>query len=609
MLPHRVPPATYVLFLLAVALAALLPVFLLPGCRTAPTGPSPEALALDSLYGAYRDHCLRSYPTWATYEGEHAYDDRLTDYGYQAFERRTAELSRFRAEAAAVDTTALDAGARLNRALFLREMDMALEAAAFHPEYVPFTQQDGPHLGFPQIIEVQPLATPDDYEAYFSRLASFPGQLAQCEELIKLGISTGQVPPRFVAEQVAAQCRTLGGYAMGASPFSEPLRASEEALGDDYPTLYTRLKELIEGQVNPAYLRLATVIEQDWVPVCRTEPGLHALPDGAARYAFAVRYHTTTRLTPDEIFAIGQAEVAAVQAEMEALAGELGHPGDLPGFIDRLRTDTAFYYTDPAALMDGYAALLDKAEAALPALFGRLPEAPCALKKIEPYRAANAPQAYYYPAPDDGSRPGYFYVNTGNLAARPKYTMTALTLHEAVPGHHLQIALAKELDGLPWFRRNLSATAFVEGWGLYAEALGYEMAPEEGGLYADPYQRFGALTFSMWRACRLVVDVGLHHKGWSREEAVAYMLARTPNSEADIRSEVDRYIAMPGQALAYKIGERRIRALRDEAEAALGERFDVRAFHDELLGAGPLPLELLERRVRAWIRAEGGPPS
>jgi uncharacterized protein (DUF885 family) len=582
----------------------------MPSCSTpAAKGPSPEAKSLDSLYEAYRDYCMRNYPTWATYEGDHRFNTRMTDWSVQGFARRLDSLKRFRRVVLAVDTLSLNPEQRLNQRLFVREMDMAIEGAAFHPEYLPFNQLGGPHLSLPQLIDAQPLETPGDYEAYFTRLRGIPQLMAQCEEQMKYGISYGVLPPRFVAEQVAAQMRDIGGRSMGNSPFSQPLRESEAEMGQYYPDLYSALKRILEEDVHPAYLNMAAFIEQNWVPIARDEPGLHALSDGAGRYAYAVRYHTTTELSPEAIFAIGEQEVAEIQGQMEALMQEIGFEGDLQGFMAFLRSDSQFYYSDPDPMMAEYRRILDQADAALPALFGTLPQAPYALKEMESYRAANAPQAYYSSAPEDRSRPGYFYVNTAQLDARPKYTMTALALHEAVPGHHLQIAIAQELGELPWFRRNLSATAYVEGWALYAERLGYAMGEGEYGLYTDPYQRFGALTFAMWRACRLVVDVGLHHKGWSRQEALNYMLARTPNSEADIRSEVDRYIATPGQALAYKIGERKILALRAEAEAALGEAFELREFHDAVLESGPLPLELLEQKMRAWIAERGGGPA
>ena len=561
--------------------------------------PEEAVRQLELLFEDYHNYCMRNYPTWATYEGDHRFDDRITDMRPEAFAARNDSARAFLKVALSIDTAGLSADDLLNRSLFIREMEDGLESAAFHGEYQPFSQQNGPHIDFPQIVEVQPLSSPSDYPAYLKRLKAFPAQLDQCIQLARLGIASGQVPPRFMMEQVSRQCQTMADYTMETSPFSRPLREMEEELGQAYDSLHHQLLTVIEEQISPAYGRLASFIEQEYLPACREIPGVSALPDGAARYAYSVKHHTTLGISPDEVFAIGEQEVATPKAQMEALVQEIGFEGDLPAFVAKLRSDPQFYYTDKEEMMVEYRAILDKVDQALPTLFGRLPKAPYALKEIEEYRAANAPQAYYYSAPDDGSRPGYFYVNTSNLSARPKYTMTSLALHEAVPGHHLQIAIAQELEGLPWFRRGISSTAFVEGWGLYAESLGYEM-----GLYEDPYQHFGALTFGMWRACRLVVDVGLHYKGWTREQAVQYMMANTPNSEADIRSEVDRYIAWPGQALAYKIGERKILELRKEATESLGASFNLQNFHDQLLEEGPLPLPLLEHRIRAWIKGQ-----
>ena len=561
--------------------------------------PEEAVRQLELLFEDYHNYCMRNYPTWATYEGDHRFDDWITDMRPEAFAARNDSARAFLKVALSIDTAGLSADDLLNRSLFIREMEDGLESAAFHGEYQPFSQQNGPHIDFPQIVEVQPLSSPSDYPAYLKRLKAFPAQLDQCIQLARLGIASGQVPPRFMMEQVSRQCQTMADYTMETSPFSRPLREMEEELGQAYDSLHHQLLTVIEEQISPAYGRLASFIEQEYLPACREIPGVSALPDGAARYAYSVKHHTTLGISPDEVFAIGEQEVATLKAQMEALVQEIGFEGDLPAFVAKLRSDPQFYYTDKEEMMVEYRAILDKVDQALPTLFGRLPKAPYALKEIEEYRAANAPQAYYYSAPDDGSRPGYFYVNTSNLSARPKYTMTSLALHEAVPGHHLQIAIAQELEDLPWFRRGISSTAFVEGWGLYAESLGYEM-----GLYEDPYQHFGALTFGMWRACRLVVDVGLHYKGWTREQAVQYMMANTPNSEADIRSEVDRYIAWPGQALAYKIGERKILELRKEATESLGASFNLQNFHDQLLEEGPLPLPLLEHRIRAWIKGQ-----
>ena len=598
---QRSLPSEFRLVFAPIKLSLTLVVALFASCGSGPETEQPganSAETLNALYEDYHQFCMRNYPEWATYEGDNRYSDQLTDWRPEAFSGRMDSLRSFLERAQQTDTAALSPGDQLNRDLFIREMDLALEALAFRPEYQPFGQQSGPHIDFPQIVEIQPLEKPADFAAYFKRLEAFPGLLTACETNTRQGIAAGQVPPRMLMEQVLQQCQTMASYTVEGSPFYRPLIGRKESFGADYDALDAELRRLIETAIQPAYQRLADFLESEYLPACREEPGISALPDGAARYAYAVKSHTTLPLTPDQIFAIGMEEVAAIKAQMEGIKTRTGFNGTMDDFLQYLRTDPQFYYKDKDPMMADYRTILSKMDAALPSLFGRLPQAPYDLKEIEEYRAASAPQAYYYSAPEDGSRPGYFYVNTTRLEARPKYTMTALALHEAVPGHHLQIAIAQELEGLPWFRRNISSTAFVEGWGLYAESLGFE-----AGLYDDPYQHFGALAFSMWRACRLVVDVGLHHKGWSREQAVAFMMENTANSEADVRSEVDRYIAWPGQALAYKIGERKIMELRRRAEAEMGNRFDLKAFHDRLLEQGPLPLPLLEARMNAWMQA------
>jgi len=316
------------------------------------------------------------------------------------------------------------------------------------------------------------------------------------------------------------------------------------------------------------------------------------LKNGKEIYERQIKDHTTLDLTADEIHNIGLKEVNRILQLMENLKDSIGYKGTQDELNDFLKTDPQFYYTDKKDLVNGFKNILKIMDAKLPELFGRLPEAKYDFREMEEFRAESAPAAYYYSAPEDRSRPAYFYINTYNLPARPKYTMTALALHEAVPGHHLQISIAQELKNLPRFRRNLGVTAFMEGWALYAESLGYET-----GMYDDLYQRYGALTFEMWRACRLVVDTGIHDKRWTREQAFDFMKKYTPNSDADIKSEIDRYISWPGQALAYKLGEIKIKELRAKSEKALGEKFDIKKFHDEILKNGAIPLSLLEKNI------------
>ncbi len=430
---------------------------------------------------------------------------------------------------------------------------------------------------------------------------AFPEAVSQVIVNMRDGVKIGLVQPRFVVEQIITQAENISLMDLNDTPFMVPLLRDDVAMTEaEKIELSAELVSIIGVQVQPAYKKLIAFLKNEYLPAARTEPGVWALPGGEKRYNRMISYHTTTDMTADQIFAKGQSEVARIRAEMERLVrDDIKFDGDLAAFMKHARSAPEFYFTEKDSLMAGYRQILDEMDTRLPQLFGRLPQAPYELKEMEAYRARSAPQAYYYSAPLDRSRPGYFYVNTYDLPSRPSYTMTALALHEAVPGHHLQISIAQELEDLPWFRRQLGFTAYVEGWGLYAEYLGYET-----GMYEDVYQRFGALTFEMWRACRLVVDAGLHFKQWDREKAVQFMLENTPNSELDIRSEVDRYIVWPGQALAYKIGELKLKELRKRAEDTLGEKFNVRSFHDEVLGSGSLPLTLLEKRIDEWIATQ-----
>jgi uncharacterized protein (DUF885 family) len=351
--------------------------------------------------------------------------------------------------------------------------------------------------------------------------------------------------------------------------------------------------------VLPAWRQLHRFLSDRYVPGARETIGLSAVPDGEAWYAFAVRQYTTTGMAPSEIHALGLREVARIRAAMDSIIRQTGFTGSFADFIQFLRTDPRFFFTDTASLLREYRDIAKRIDPGLIRLFGRLPRTPYGVIAVPPYSERNVTTAYYMPGSPEAGRPGYFYANTYDLKARPKWEMEALTVHEAVPGHHLQIALAQELENVPEFRNHLGFTAFVEGWGLYSESLGHDL-----GLYTDPYSRFGALTYDMWRAVRLVLDTGLHSMGWSRQQAIDYFAANSSKPLHDITVEVDRYISWPGQALAYKIGQLKIRELRDHAQRELGNAFDVREFHDEVLGAGAIPLNILDARIRAWVTRE-----
>jgi prolyl oligopeptidase len=559
-----------------------------------PAAADPAAEA-HAIFDDYWEFLLREDPVWATYIGDHRHGDRLQDLSEPAHQARVEALEGFLARSRALDRSSLDDADRLSVGVFERSLGFSLEEARLPGRLLPMNQQSGPHISFPQIIESQPFDTVEHCDAYVARLRRFPEQIDQTIANMRTGMREGIVAYRVAIERAIPQVRAL----MEGRPADHVVAAVRDRMEKIEPKEGDRIAgevaEAVSGSVIPAYAKLATFLETEYLPACRTVPGIHALPGGDEWYAHLVRRHTTTELDPRTIHELGVAEMERILGEMNAIRERVGFSGDLPQFFAHLRTDPAFYHESPETLLDAYRDILAAMDRRLPELFGRLPTARCDLKEIESYRAEAAPAAYYYGPPDDGSRPAYFYVNTWDLPSRPRYTMAALAYHEAVPGHHLQIAIQQELD-LPDFRRHEGFTAYVEGWALYAERL----AGEVGG-YPDDYAEFGRLTFEAWRAARLVVDTGVHAFGWSREQAIEYMMQNVGLSEHDVIAEVDRYIAWPGQALAYKLGELEIRKLRAEAERALGPRFDLRAFHDALLEQGALPLDLLRARVERWV--------
>jgi len=552
---------------------------------------------LNALYKEYWEYQLETHPTQATYLGDHRYDDRLEDLSEEAYLASIEKYQELLERLSSFGQKSLKGQDRLNYVLFKRLLDLRIEGARFRPALMPVSQQDGPHLSFPQIVSYHPFKTVGDYENYIKRLEAFPLQIRQAIVCMENGIGSNLVPARVTIEEVVPQVETLIVDKPENSPLSEPLRQFPAGIPErERARIRSEVEQAIMESVVPAYQDLLVFIGNRYLNACREDAGIWALQDGRDRYDFAVRLYTSTTMRPEEIHELGLRELDRIHREMGVIQKEVGFQGDLKAFIDHLRSDPRFYYSSPSELMEGFREILRAMDKKMPLLFGRLPRAAYDLKEIEPYRAHAAPAAYYYDPPEDLSRPGYFYVNTYRLDSRPKYTMEALAYHEAVPGHHLQIAIAHELDALPDFRQHEGFTVFVEGWGLYAEGL-----PVEVGFYHDPYSRFGRLTFDAWRAGRLVVDTGIHALRWDRERAIAFLKEKTALSEHDIVSEVDRYIAWPGQALAYKIGELRIRELRREAEEAMGTRFDIRAFHDMFLQNGALPLDVLEAEVKAWI--------
>ncbi|MCA9256272.1 MAG: DUF885 domain-containing protein, partial [Phycisphaerales bacterium] len=538
--------------------------------RNAPK--ADDAAACDPIFQLYWDEQLRRGPEWGTYLADHRYDDQLSDYS--PFARRVAETMDVRMLSmvrAAIPEVA-DDEQRLNLQLLERILAERVELAAFPGELMPVKQQESPHLTLGMLHTYHPFKSPQECLNYATRLRAFDRQVDQLIDLMNEGVRRGIVRPRITIEQTLPQIEAMITTDPTTSALYEPAKTlSAEAGGESS-------RAAIEEATRDAMValtRLRDYLKNTYLPACRDSVGICHLPDGRRWYRVLARHHTTTDLTPEAIHQLGLDELARTHERMRAIMKEVDFEGSLQDFIRHMRNDPAQHNRSAEEIMRRHRENLAISDANLPKLFGRLPKTPYELKEMEAFRAAGAPAGYYYNAPDDGSRPAFFYVNTFAPETRPIYTMEALAYHEAQPGHHLQLALSQERRDWPAFRRFEYINAFIEGWALYSERLGYEL-----GGYRDPYSRFGQLTYDTWRSARLVVDTGMHYFGWSREKAIEFMKENTGLSEQNIVSEVDRYIAWPGQALAYKIGQLEILRLRAEAEQALGDKFDIRAFHD-----------------------------
>jgi uncharacterized protein (DUF885 family) len=543
---------------------------------------------------------LREYPEAATALGDNRWNDRLTDLSLEAIAARKRRSDEELARLRTFRREELSPADRVSYDLFRHDVEIGIEGNRFPTEFLAIGPMSGIQIDLPTVAEQTPFRSAPDYEAYLARLAAIPRQADQVLVLLGKGVETGWVPARIAVEKVPDQLRAQSSGPPEKSPFFEPFtRFPDEISAADRQRLSREGADVIGRSVQPAYGKVLAYFTASYLPACRKDVGAWALPDGDAFYRYAVRVHTTTGLDPKAIHETGLREVARIHAEMEKVIAETGYKGSFADFLKDLRTNPRFYYTKPDDLVTGYRDIAKRIDGELPRLFETLPRNTYGVKVIAEAAQPAQTTAYYLQGAADGSRAGFMMVNPYKLETRPKYEMEALTLHESVPGHHLQISLAQELKDLPDFRRNAYYTAFGEGWGLYAESLGADL-----GLYRDPYSRFGQLTYEMWRACRLVVDTGMHAFHWDRQRAIDYMVENTAKTVNDITVEVDRYIAWPGQALAYKIGEMKIRELRTRAEKALGPRFDVRRFHDAVLLQGSVPLDVLEKNVDAWIATQ-----
>jgi uncharacterized protein (DUF885 family) len=561
----------------------------------AETAASQEFAALVADAWDFR---LREDPLFATETGDHRYDDQLPNVSLDDEARRDAAHRAFVARLEAIDRDALSATSQADYDIFGRELRELVREYDFRTHLMPISDRYGFHVEFPELPRNMPLSTTRDYENYIARLRGFTAYSAGNIELMREGVRQSMTVPSVIMQRYREPLEAQIVSDPERSLLYAPLREFPAAVpAEERERLRAAARQAIAENVVPGYQDFLTFMTDEYVPNCRGTIAASALPRGRDYYRFCVEKFTTLDdLTPAQIHAIGQAEVTRIRGEMDKIIRDVKFDGDFAKFTDHLRTDPRFYAGSAEELEKEVAFILKRMDGQLPKLFGRLPRMPYGVRQVPDFIAPQATFAYYQSPTGDGRRAGFFYINTFNLPSRPLYMLEALSLHEAVPGHHLQIALQQELEHLPEFRKYVGFTAFVEGWALYSERLGLE-----SDFYTDPYSDFGRLTMEIWRACRLVVDTGIHELGWTREKAIEFMRANSAMPIHDIRSEVDRYIGWPGQALAYKIGEMKIRELRREAESQLGQQFDLRAFHDVVLGSGAVPLGLLEQNVRAWI--------
>ena len=557
---------------------------------------------VDQLHQLLHDEWERRLqfdPLFATSTGETRYNDRLPRVREEDYAAYYADLSTFRARLEGIEREILPQQEQLNYDIWRRLIDNDLRELEFGGYRLPLSKVWGFHLALPDCYLNMPFDSVEDYERYIGRLSDFPRYIQDQIELMRGALQRGFIPPRVILEGVDEAIR--------AQMVADPTQSVNYQPFLSFPAGFSETQRIRLGQegqaaiqkaVIPGYQAALDFLLDEYLPAARATIAASELPNGWEFYTHRIQFFTSLNLTPQEVHQTGLDEVKRIRAEMEVVQQKVGFAGNFRQFIEFLRSDTRFYVQTPEQLLEKTALVLKRMDGELPRLFKTLPRLPYGIRAIPDFSAPGNTAAYYFPGPGDGSRAGVYYVNTYDLPSRPTYEIEALSLHEAVPGHHLQIALQQELENLPLFRRHNGFTSFVEGWALYAERLGLEV-----GFYQDAYSDFGRLSYEMWRACRLVVDTGMHALGWSREQAIETMLDNTSSTLLNITNEVDRYIAWPGQALAYKIGELKIRQLRARAETAMGAQFDLRSFHDVLLRQGAVPLDVLEGMVNEYIGA------
>src|SRR5713226_2801983 len=555
---------------------------------------------------------MQEYPETATSVGFPGQNRRWSDDSQEGTEARIRHLHESLAKLKSISRDALPTEAQLNYDLYRELLETAEEGLQYGDDPAPFrdvvpvnfwmpiTQMGGIQQGAAETIATMPNRTVADYEDILARLETLPKKVEQTLVLLQEGVKKGYTPPKLMLRDVPKQIADL----IPADPMRSPLLEPFTEFPAGFPEaerirLIDRAKKIYASAVAPAFQKLHDYVASTYLPACRESIAATALPNGAAAYAFHVHWQTITNLTSQQIHEIGLSEVKRIRAELDKVIASAGFQGSFHDFTEFLRTDPRFYYDKPDDLVNAYRVIAKKIDPELTHLFGNLPRLPYGVCVIREFKAPSQTTAYYQACASSAGRPSCYFVNTFKLDARPKWEMEALSLHEAVPGHHLQLSLAQEMESTPEFRKHVSYSAFVEGWALYSESLG-----EDLGLYTDPYSKFGQLSYEMWRAVRLVVDTGMHSMGWTREQAIQFFKDNTGKTDQDITVEVDRYIVWPGQALAYKLGQLKIRELRAEAERRLGGRFNIRAFHDAVLEQGAVPLSLLEPHVNQWIDSQ-----
>jgi uncharacterized protein (DUF885 family) len=581
--------------------AAPIPQLRAQNAPAAQTDVAARRKSLDDLLAQIWEDRLSHSPEFASTIGDDRFNDQLTDYSIEAYNQRLARGRDYILRLGAIDTTGLPEQEALSSDLMIRQLAEDQEESAFKPWEMPVNQFNGLHLSLPQLVPKLRFSSPRDYDDYVARLGKIPAAFRQITDNMLTGVDDRRVPPKYLLEKVLVQVNALLAQKPEDSPFALPLKKFPASISAaDQARYRDAILTAIAKQVYPAYQRFAKFFQGVYIPAGRTDPGAWALPDGDALYAFRVKQSTTTDLTPAQIHQLGVDQVAQDEAAMLVIAKKLGY-ATIADMRAAIAANPKLHPTSREQLLDDYRADLDKMRPKLPELFGRLPKAPLTVEAVPAFMEKDQAPAYYEQGTPDGSRPGAVFVNTYDFEHRSLANVESVAYHEGLPGHHLQISIAQELTGLPTFRKYLHYTAFTEGWGLYAEVLGKDV-----GLYQDPYSDFGRLEADIFRAIRLVLDTGVHSQHWTRQQMVDYFHGHSGLDDATINAECDRYIAWPAQALGYKIGQLKILELRTRAQKALGSKFDIRAFDDEVVDSGGLPLDVLDGRVTAWIQSQSG---